>query len=111
MTRPDCQSTAVRRRRQRMALGYRRFRCGICHRRFNERTGTAFNELQSRPTSCCSPRCGAFATSSGCETLAELLLQRGYTVTHETIRAWEFRFTPLISDQLRTRRTGRVGHS
>lgn len=33
----------------------------------------------------------------GLRDLAELLLQRGYTVSHETIRAWEFRFTPLIA--------------
>ncbi len=32
-------------------------------------------------------------------------------VTHETIRAWEFRFAPLLADQLRTRRRGRTGES
>ena len=26
--------------------------------------------------------------------VAELLLPRGFEVTHETIRAWEFRFAP-----------------
>ena len=35
---------------------------------------------------------------------AELLLQRGFEVTHETIREWELRFTPLLADQLRTSR-------
>ena len=47
----------------------------------------------------------------GLRDVAELLLQRGYTISHETIRAWEFRFAPLISDQLRRRRTGRAGRS
>ena len=46
MSCPHCQSTGVRRRKQRTALGYRRFSCASCHRRFNERTGTAFNKLQ-----------------------------------------------------------------
>ncbi len=46
MTCPHCESIGVRRRKQRTALGYRRFACADCHRRFNERTGTAFNELQ-----------------------------------------------------------------
>ena len=43
---PHCQSTVVRRRKQRTALDYRRFCCTSCARRFNERTGTPFNKLQ-----------------------------------------------------------------
>ena len=47
MACPDCASTATTRRKGRTALGYRRFRCQACRRRFNERTGTPFNDLQS----------------------------------------------------------------
>jgi transposase-like protein len=43
--------------------------------------------------------------------VAELLLQRGYVVTHETVRVWELRFAPLLALQLRARRRGRVGAS
>ena len=32
-------------------------------------------------------------------------------MTHETIRAWEFRFAPLLADQLRNGRRGRAGVS
>jgi len=39
--------------------------------------------------------------------VAEMLLQRGFGVTHETIRAWEFRFAPLVAERLRARRRGR----
>ena len=46
MTCPHCESTAIRRRKQRTALGYRRFSCADCQRRFNERSGTPFNKLQ-----------------------------------------------------------------
>ena len=46
MTCPHGESTATHRRKQRTALGYRRFSCAGCQRRFNERTGTPFNELQ-----------------------------------------------------------------
>jgi hypothetical protein len=28
--------------------------------------------------------------------VAELLLQRGFEVTHETVREWEFRFATLL---------------
>ena len=47
----------------------------------------------------------------GLRDVAELLLQRGYQVTHETVRAWEFRFAPLLSERLRTRRRGQAGRS
>ncbi len=43
--------------------------------------------------------------------VAELLLERGFTVTHETIRDWEFRFAPLLADQLRAKRRRRAGDS
>ena len=32
-------------------------------------------------------------------------------MTHETVRVWEFRFAPLLSEQLRARRRGRAGVS
>ena len=111
MTCPHCQSTAVSRRRQRTALGYRRFSCGICHRRFNERTGSPFNELQFPTDIVLLAVLWRLRYKLGLRDVAELLLLRGYDVTHETIRAWEFRFTPLISEQLRTRRLGRAGRS
>ena len=47
----------------------------------------------------------------GFRDVAELLLDRGYEVTHETIRHWESRFAPLLADQLRTKRHGRAGPS
>ena len=111
MTCPHCQSTVVRRRKQRTALGYRRFSCASCQRRFNERSGTLFNELQFPTDIVLLAVLWRLRYKLGLRDVAELLLQRGYTISHETVRAWEFRFTPLISDQLRTRRTGRAGRS
>ena len=46
MACPVCASTATTKRKGRTALGYRRFRCRAYRRRFNERTGTPFNDLQ-----------------------------------------------------------------
>src|SRR5437870_4310602 len=43
---PHCESSTTIERRERTELGYRRFRCRVCHREFNERTGTRFNHLQ-----------------------------------------------------------------
>ncbi len=39
------------------------------------------------------------------------MLERGFEVTHETVREWEFRFAPLLAEQLRAKRRGRAGVS
>jgi len=39
--------------------------------------------------------------------VAEMLLLLGFDVTHETIRTWEFRFAPLVTERLQARRRGR----
>jgi putative transposase len=46
----------------------------------------------------------------GCRDVAEFLLQRGFEVSYETIRIWEFRFAPLVSENLRAKRRGTTGH-
>ena len=47
----------------------------------------------------------------GFRDVAARLLQRGFEVTHETIRAWEVRFAPLLADQRRSKRRGQAGGS
>ncbi len=47
----------------------------------------------------------------GFRDVAELLGQRGYEVTHETVRNWEFRFAPLLSERLRAKHRGQAGRS
>ena len=42
---------------------------------------------------------------------AERLLQRGFEVSHEPIRAWKFRFAPLRADRLRAKRRSHAGRS
>lgn len=41
--------------------------------------------------------------------LAEMFLERGREFSYETAREWEARFTPLITEQLRTKRHGHTG--
>ena len=111
MSCPHCDSGSVRLRRARTALGYRRFWCGSCRRRFNERAGTPFNELQHPTDVVLLAVLWRLRYKLSFRDVAELLLQRGYVVTHETVRVWEFRFAPLVAEQLRARRRGRVGVS
>ena len=100
MACPDCASTATTRRKGRTALGYRRFRCQACRRRFNERTGTPFNDLQYPTDIVLLAVLWRLRYKLGFRDVAELLLQRGFEVTHETIRAWEVRFAPLLDNAL-----------
>ena len=100
MTCPHCRSSATARRRHRTELGYRRFSCHSCGRRFNERTGTGFNELQYPTDIVLLAVLWRLRYKLGYRDVAELLLQRGYQVTHETIRGWEARFAPLLGERL-----------
>ena len=108
---PHCGSEETSLRRRRSSLGYRTSACRACQRIFNERTGTGFNDLQYPTDIVLLAVLWRLRYKLGFRDVAELLLQRGFEVTHETIRAWEFRFAPLLADQLRARRRGRAGGS
>ena len=108
---PHCRSTATSRRKHGTTLGYRRFSCKSCRRRFSERTGTPFNDLQFPTDIVLLAVPWRLRYKLGFRDVAELLVQRGYEVTHETVRAWEFRFAPLLGERLRTRRRGTAGRS
>jgi transposase-like protein len=43
--------------------------------------------------------------------VAEMFLTRGFTFTHETVRAWEERFAPLLTARLKARRKGQAGRA
>ncbi len=85
--------------------------CRACGRRFNERTGTPFNDLQYPTDIVLLAVLWRLRYKLSFRDVAELLLQRGYAVTHETIRDWEFRFAPPLAGRLRAKRRGRAGVS
>ena len=111
MACPYCRSTSTFNRKRRTSLGYRTFYCGDCDRRFNERSGTPFNDLQFPNDIVLMAVLWRLRYKLGFRDVAELLLQRGFEVSYETIRVWEFRFAPLVSKNLRTKRRGVAGRS
>ena len=111
MTCPHCDSRESSPRRRRTSLGYRTSACRACRRVFNERTGTPFNDLQYPTDIVLLTVLWRLRYKLGLRDVAELLLERGYEVTHETVREWEFRFAPLLADQLRAKRRRRAGDS
>jgi transposase-like protein len=91
--------------------GGRQFNCRSCKRRFNGRTGTPFNDLQVPTDMVLLAVLWRLRYKLSFRDVAEMLLQSGVEVTHETIREWEFRFAPLLTGQLRAKRRARAGES
>jgi putative transposase len=111
MTCPHCNSTRTRERRGLTKLGYRRFTCRDCGRRFNERTGTAYNWLQYPTDIVLLVVLWRLRYKLSLRDLAERFLERGFVFTHETVREWDSKLAPRVADELRKRRRGVVGES
>ena len=111
MTCPHCLSTSISKRQHRTSLGYRTFSCRACRLRFNQRTGSPFSDLQFPTHVVLLAVLWRLRYKLGFREVAELLLQRGFEVSHETIRNWEFRFAPMVSERLRAKRRGNAGPS
>ena len=98
-------------RAKRPQLGYRSFRYPQCTRTFYERTGTPFNYLEYPTDIVLLVVLWRLRYKLSLRDLAEMFLERGFVFTHEAVRDWEARFAPLITDQLRAKRTGKAGHA
>ena len=111
MTCPHCESPATTKRQGPTSLGSRRFRCRSCGRRFNERSGTPLNDLQYPTDVVLLAVLRRLRDTLSCRDIAEMRLERGFSVTPETIREWECRFAPRVTERLRAKRRGRAGRS
>src|ERR687885_748573 len=109
MTCPHCQSCQTRKLALATDLGYARFQCRSCRRTFNERTGTPFNFLEMPTDIVFQVVLFRLLFKLSLRDLMQLFLIRGYELSYETVRDWEARFAPLLADQVRRRRQGRVG--
>ena len=88
-------------------LGYRRYYCLTCHRKYNERTGTAFNFLEYPTDLVMLVVFWRFRYALSLRDVAELCLLRSVTLTHETVRDWEQRFASYLASELKCRRKGK----
>jgi len=111
MNCPYCAATGTKKRTKKTKLGYATFFCPQCCRSFNERTGTSFNSLEFPTDIVLLAVFWRLRYKLSLRDVAERFLERGFAFTHEAIRDWEARFTPLITDQLPTKRHGHAGRS
>ena len=106
---PHCQSPRTQEQIKKTSLGYRTFRCAACARRFNERSGTPFNDLRVPTDIVFLVVLWRLRYPLSLRHLAEMFLERGFAFSHETVRAWEALAAPLLTEQLRARRRGKAG--
>jgi putative transposase len=105
---PYCQSSTATERSETTTQGYRRFRCHVCTRGFNERTGSVFNRLQYPPDVVCLVVLWRVRYKLSLRDLAETFLERGVVFTHEAVREWEAKLAPVLSETLRIHRRGKL---
>ena len=106
---PHCAEPETAEQPRRTALGYRTFRCARCRRAFNERTGTPYNHVQYPTDLVLLVVLWRLRYKLSLRDLAEMFLARGFVFSHEAVRDWEARFTPLLTDRLRAKRRGQGG--
>lgn len=93
---PSCSSKSITLQKKLTILGYQRFKCKECGKRFNERTGTPFNYLEFPTDIVLLVVFWRLRYKLSLRDLAEMFLERGFQFTHEAVREWEARFAPLI---------------
>jgi transposase-like protein len=91
------------------SLGYRTFRCPACRRRYNERSGTPFNDLSVPTDVVFLVVLWRLRYKLSLRDQAEMFLERGFVFSHETVRQWEGLVAPLLTEQLRRKRHGKAG--
>ncbi len=91
--------------------GYLRFRCLECKRTFNERSSTPFNRPEIQTDITLHVVRWSLRYKLSLRDLSEMFFERGIVFTHETVRDWIKKFTPLINKELRRRRKGKAGES
>jgi putative transposase len=77
----------------------------------NGRTGTPFNDLEDLTDAVCLVVRWRDRYTLSLPDLAEMFLQRGVVLTHEAVRAWEITLRPCLTETLRRKRRGIIGHS
>ena len=104
-----CGSAAVTERPDLTVQGYHRFRCRDCGKQFNERSDGVLNRASLPSDVIAFVVFCRLRYRLTLRDLSEIMLLRGFTISHESIRRWEAKLLPIMGDTVRKRRHGR-GH-
>ena len=86
--------------------GYRRFRCRDCDKQFNERRDGVLNRASLPSDIIAFVVFCRLRYRLTLRDLSEIMLLRGFTIIHESIRRWELKLLPVMGEALRKRRYG-----
>src|SRR6266536_4810198 len=101
-----CGSAAVTERPDLTAQGYRRFRCQGCGKQFNERSAGVLNRASLPSDIIAFVVFCRLRYRLTLRDLSEIMLLRGFAVSHECIRLGEAKLLPVMGEALRKRRHG-----
>ena len=108
---PHWEAPATPTRQGPTSLGSRRFRRRSCGRRFHERSGRPLNDRQYPTDVVRLAVLRRLRDTRSCRDIAAMLLERGCSVTPETIRAWACRVASRVTARRRAKRRGRAGRA
>ena len=111
MACPRCGSERISERAERTAQGYRRFRCRECAKLFNERSAGLLNRTQYPSDVIALAVLWRLRYQLSLRDLTKMFLVRGIVFSHEVVRDWEAKLAPILADELRRKRRGKVGQS
>ena len=87
-------------------MPYRRFRCRDCGKQFNERSDGVLNRASLPSDIIAFVVFCRLRYRLTLRDLSEIMLLRGFTVSHECVRQWEAKLLPVMGEALRKRRHG-----
>jgi putative transposase len=104
----ECEAAAVTMRPEHTAQGYRRFRCRLCGKQWNECTGTLLNRAQYPSDVITLVVLWRLRYKLSLRDLPEMFAVRGMVFSYEAVRVWAAKPTPVLAEELRRRRHGKV---
>jgi transposase-like protein len=105
----DCGSAETAERRDRTAQGYRRYRCRVCGRGFNERSSGVLNRAQYPSDVISLVVLWRLRYRLALRDLPEMFLLCGIVFSYEAVRDRETKLAPALADELRQRRRRKGG--
>lgn len=96
-----CDSTKVTVLKNKTSLGYCQWRCCVCRKQFNKRTGTPFNHISYRTEIVILVVYHRFRFKLTPDDIVELMATRNVHISHQTVQNWVQCFGPELGIQLR----------